>query len=367
VRILHITPFYKPDVGGMETFTSHLVPELQRRGHENLVLTSRRIDAPGGPAEVDGVPVHRLDYIVPLYNKDAGGILRAKKAAERIKQEFQPDVIVVNLGGPMAFLYLSTENTAPAPLVVIAHDLSAPGISVPTLRQLFGLASHVTAVSAARLRDAQRIAPEAASRMSIVHPCLPRREFLPGVARSATPLALMTGRLDAVKGFDLAIEAFGRVHRELPHARLVLVGDGPGFQELHSQINQLGLDGVVHLAGYLPDSQLTRLYQEAWVSLVPSRHSESFGLVALEAMQAACPVIASDTGGLGEVVLDGETGILFPKEDVQQLAASILDLFRNHELRIRMGEAGRRRAEGHFAWERCVAAYESILHRVARQ
>ena len=99
------------------------------------------------------------------------------------------------------------------------------------------------------------------------------------------------------------------------------------------------------------------------MSLVPSRHSESFGLVALEAMQAGCPVVATRTGGLAEIVVDGETGYLVPVDDLGALADRILALLKDRALAMRMGEAGRARAEQDFGWENCIAAFEAILQR----
>ena len=349
----------------METFTAHLVSGLQGRGHQNVVITSHKAGGLPDDSTFEDVPVHRVDYYGPLVRHDLKAILWAKHRVQQIKLEFKPEVVIVHVGGHMAFLQLSTAEAAPAPWVVVAHDLPPTGDSSPTLKQLFEKARHVVAVSRARLEDAQIIAPEAAARMSVIHPCLPWRNLHPDVVPSAAPLVLMAGRLDPSKGFGLAVEAFRRVHAELPEARLVLAGGGPIFFELKDQIRRLGLEGAVRLCGHVPDPDLTRLYQQAWVSLVPSRHSESFGLVALEAMQAACPVVASSTGGLAEVVADGTTGFLFPTDDVASLARCTLKLLKDRSLGIQMGLAGRQRAETHFGWANCLSEYHAILQQAA--
>lgn len=367
MRILHFSPFFSPDVGGMETFMSRLVFGLQERGHQNLVIASQKDGALGEFYHLGEVPVHRLDLYRALLRNDVKTVVRSRRRVEQLKGEARPERIVVHVGGPvpMAFVHLSTAHVAKAPVVAIAYDLPPAGEASPTLRQLFEQASHVAAISRARLADAQLIAPAAASKMSVVYPCLPWRELQDGVPPSGVPLVLMAGRLDPAKGFGLAVQAFRLVHDQLPEARLVLVGGGPIYPELAEQIQRLGLAHAARLAGQLPDAELTRLYQQAWVSLVPSRHSESFGLVALEAMQAACPVIATDTGGLAEVVVDGETGFLVPVDDVAALSDRILALLRDRALGVRMGEAGRVRAQTHFNWEGCIANYEAILESAA--
>lgn len=107
-------------------------------------------------------------------------------------------------------------------------------------------------------------------------------------------------------------------------------------------------------------------YRRAWVTLMPSRHSESFGLVALEAMQAACPVVASRVGGLEEVVVDGETGTLVPPDDEEALSRAVEVLLADEELRRRMGASGRRRARAVFDWHEGLEEYERLYEEATR-
>ena len=367
MRILHLSPFFRPDVGGMETFSSHLVAALQARGYQNLVIASHKSGTLRDVSQAVGVPVHRVHYMQPLYRHDLKTVLRSRKKVERIWEDFRPDVAVLHIGGMLALLQRATAVTASTPLVAIAYDLAPVGTPSPTLKQLFDRARRTVAISKARLQDARFIAPDSADRMSLIYPCIPWRALHPNVERSAFPLVLMAGRMDPAKGFDLAVESFRMVLGQVPDARLVLVGDGPMVPAVRELVRRLGLDGSVRLTGHLPEAELTRLYQQAWLSLVPSRHSESFGLVALEAMQAACPVIASDTGGLAEIVLDGETGFLVPVDDAQALAQRMLKLLQDGDLRARMGSAGQARARAEFDWETCIASYDDVLLQAASE
>jgi glycogen(starch) synthase len=105
----------------------------------------------------------------------------------------------------------------------------------------------------------------------------------------------------------------------------------------------------------------------ATLALVPSRWREAFGLVALQAMQMARPVVASDMGGLPEVVAHGETGLVVPKEDPAAVAQAVVQLLENRRLAEEMGAAGRRRAEKLFSFDRYVQEYESLYRKLVGQ
>ena len=118
---------------------------------------------------------------------------------------------------------------------------------------------------------------------------------------------------------------------------LVAAGDGPLR------------DRVPQALGFVPPAELHRLYARAAVVACPS-HREGFGVACLEAMAHGRPVVASGVGGLLDLVVNGETGILVEPGNVPSLRAALGRLLADPELRRRMGEAGRRRAAEHFAW-----------------
>jgi glycosyltransferase involved in cell wall biosynthesis len=118
---------------------------------------------------------------------------------------------------------------------------------------------------------------------------------------------------------------------------LVVAGDGP----LRADVPQA--------LGFVPPDELAPLYARAAVVACPS-HREGFGVACLEAMAHSRPVVASAVGGLLDLVVDGETGIHVPPGDVPALRAALERLLGDRELRLRMGEAGRRRAAERFSW-----------------
>src|SRR5690606_18563028 len=128
------------------------------------------------------------------------------------------------------------------------------------------------------------------------------------------PIVGAVGRLEAPKGFDVLIEAFARLDpADYPAAPcLVVVGDGSERQTLQRQARELGVADRVHFAGFRPDSW--RAFGGFDVTVIPSRQ-DGLPLVCLEAMAAGCPVIASDAGGLPEMVQDGVTGLIVGAEN----------------------------------------------------
>lgn len=157
---------------------------------------------------------------------------------------------------------------------------------------------------------------------------------------------LFVGRLDAVKGVPLLLEAFARVARDHPDARLRIVGDGPHRDRLTRQAAALGLPAEVFL-GYRPQAEVAALLDTADMLVLPS-FAEGVPVVLMEAMAARIPVIAPRVAGVAELVEDGVSGYVVPPGDVDSLAERLGTLLGDPALQRRMGEAGRRTVEAGF-------------------
>lgn len=161
------------------------------------------------------------------------------------------------------------------------------------------------------------------------------------------PEVLFAGRLSPEKGIAELVEAAAGMP-------LVVAGDGP----LRSCVPGPGP------LGFVPHAELERLYARAAVVACPS-HREGFGVVCAEAMAHGRPVVASAVGGLLDLVVDGETGILVPPRDVPALRGALERLLADRELRRRLGAAGRRHVSSYCSWEAVtdatLAAYEAAL------
>ena len=167
----------------------------------------------------------------------------------------------------------------------------------------------------------------------------------------------MVGRLIPIKGHDVLLRALARVRQQLPEVTLEIAGDGPLEPELSATVSRLGLGERVSFLGRVAPPG--PVFERAEVVVVPS-FGEGFGMVALEAMERGRPVVASDVGGLPEIVADGRTGLLVPPGDPEAFAAAIVELAGDPARAADMGAAGRKRALAEFSQERCTDRIEAI-------
>lgn len=138
----------------------------------------------------------------------------------------------------------------------------------------------------------------------------------------------VVSRLEPIKGMDLVVPAFMKIHAENSETRLLIVGDGSQRLLMEQQVHEAGLDNVVCFAGRQPQEALQQYYDRIDILLMPSR-SEGFGLTAIEGMARGCVLVAANTGGLPEIVLDGKVGLLHVPEDVQSLKDRVSMLVNN--------------------------------------
>lgn len=181
--------------------------------------------------------------------------------------------------------------------------------------------------------------------------------------RSETPLLVSWSRLRRYKSLDVAIRAFDLVQRELPAARMLIMGRGPDERRLRALTARLGLEDKVEFRGFQPWDELVRTLHRCHVFLNPSP-KEGWGLTVVEANCCGLPVVATDAPGLRDSVSDGETGVLVPYGDAPAMAAQALLLLRDRDYLERMGAAARAWA-GTFDWNRCVDESLALFQRAA--
>ena len=150
------------------------------------------------------------------------------------------------------------------------------------------------------------------------------------------------GRFVPIKGFDLLVAALGDLVAQVPNAHVVLIGDGVERGALEAQAAALGVTARLHISGAVTD--VVGLLPAADVLAAPSRN-EGMGRVLVEAMALGLPVVGTRVGGIGDVILDGECGLLVPPEDPAALAAALIDLGQDLGRRAKLGEGARPRAE----------------------
>ena len=185
----------------------------------------------------------------------------------------------------------------------------------------------------------------------------------PGASRWTKPgekILVHVSNYRPVKRVLDVVEIFERVRREMP-ARLLLVGDGPDRGKVERHCYECDTCDQITFLGHLP--AVEDVLAGADLFLLPSE-TESFGLAALEALSCEVPVIASDVGGLPEVVRSGENGYLLPVGDVDAMSEAALELLTDDDKRRRFGAAGRRWAVEEFSEEKVLDLYRDVYRRV---
>jgi glycosyltransferase involved in cell wall biosynthesis len=175
-------------------------------------------------------------------------------------------------------------------------------------------------------------------------------------------MAFYVGRIVYEKGLHVLLDAWPAVAAALP-ARLVIAGTGEYLEPLKAQAAMLGLDGQVHFTGFIANEDRDRLYHAADLAIFPSLY-EPFGIVALEALANACPIVVSDTGGLAEVVQNGVTGLVAPAENPGALADAIIAALTRPELARARAAAALREVREYYTWARIACATLAVYEQV---
>jgi glycosyltransferase involved in cell wall biosynthesis len=180
---------------------------------------------------------------------------------------------------------------------------------------------------------------------------------------------LFVGRLVERKGVTHLIEAVRCLPADL-RTRLTVIGDGPEHAALSEQVRGSGLDGRVDLRGRVPESALREAYAASDVFVLPSivdarGDTEGLGVVLLEAMSYGVPVVGSDIGGITDIIENGESGLLVPPADADQLARALERLARDPALAARLGAAGERRVRTAFGWPEIMSKWKECYGALA--
>jgi glycosyltransferase involved in cell wall biosynthesis len=183
------------------------------------------------------------------------------------------------------------------------------------------------------------------------------------------PLLVFVGRLVPEKGVFDVLEALRIIKQGLPGATALIVGEGPSRAVLENLAHASDLLGSVHFAGWVKPAEVVSHMAAGDFVLGPSKQSpdgwvEAFGLTMVEAMASGTPLITTRSGGIPDVVSDGETGILVDPGNIESIASAVIDLLRNPEIASRIATAARHRARSRHSRKASAAAFSELFERV---
>ncbi len=358
---------------------TELAKSLASRGHDVHLIST---DPPFRLGEFHaGLRFHQVDTpTYPLFREPQYILSLANKVVQ-VAREFDLDLVHAHYAVPhatAAFLAREVLRSRGGPrvpkVVTTLHgtDITLTGndpsysqivaFSIEQSDAVTAVSENLRAVTRKELGIAQEIAVIPNFLDCAVHRRLPaadlRRRFDTDDER--TRIVIHVSNFRPVKRIPAVIEIFDRIRRQVP-SRLLLVGDGPELSTAHRTAQELGIAGLVHSAGAQQD--VLPLLSIADVFLLPSAQ-ESFGLAALEAMACEVPVVASNVGGLPEVIEHDVTGFLHLPEDIDGMAASAVAVLTDTNRHRAIAEAARQRVHELFCEERVVPMYVSLYSDV---
>jgi glycosyltransferase involved in cell wall biosynthesis len=366
VRALWLLNEFPPDPGGIATHAGILAPALAALGHEMHLVVGER-----GPSRewIDGVEVIREPLRLAFVEQSPAAVVRKRRWLADIKDELSPSLYHVHPTDPTPLLHLATIGRSPAPTVLTMHNLLSELLPVrdpeALTRRLMEAARVIVGVSSAVIQLAAEAVPQLAHRMVVI----PNAVELPASVAPlpVEPRLVAIGRLVPQKAFDRLLRAMPTVLAHVPSARLDILGDGVERARLESLIQTLGIGDHVTLHGHVHRAAVAVMVDQATVVVAPSRH-EGIPYALLEAAARGRPIIGTRTGGIDEVVVHGETGVLIDQDvldgDPSVLGQAVVTVLDDRELAQRWGTAARRRMSDCFSLQSSVAAHDLVYRSV---
>jgi glycosyltransferase involved in cell wall biosynthesis len=270
-------------------------------------------------------------------------------------REFDPDVVHAHFATEPTSMARELAAKLDVPLTFTAHGYDIYRRPPHDFAERARVAAGVVTVSRANAAYLAGSLGVPAAKIRVIACGVDVQRFRPREPQTAnsTRYIVCVARLVPVKHLELLVRACDMLRRRGLEFRCVIVGEGRSRPMLEQEIRQHGLDARVTLIGALTQDDVRRWWQQATVGVLTS-HSEGMPVCLMEAAACGVPVVATAVGGVPELVLDGETGIVVAPGNVEQLASALQRLLGNRELVKRMGRAARDRAVEEFSVSRQV-------------
>ncbi len=376
-KLLIAIPYFPPYHGGTQMYAYNIATRLQQEfGWELCIATSGGRGFRVREEEYKGLKVYRVPYWFKLSNTPVNflwpWLLRRIIRNERIS--------VINAHTPVPFMSdVIAVVKGRRPLVLTYHTGSMQKMHGVLSNLVIWLYEHGPMHWQLR-RAAAIVCPSDFVRLgflrSYVHksttitPGVDTDLFMPGYwdlpHQTILFIAGLT-RAEQHKGLPVLIEAFHRVHERFPNLRLVIGGDGNMRPAYEASVAARGLQDKVIFKGRVTAPELTTVYQQCTMFVLPSLSpAESFGMVLIEAMASGKPVIGSISGGIPWVIEHEKTGLLVPSNDAPALASAITRLLSDPPLVEKLVEAGLQEVKAKYNWHTLAAKHHEIFMHVLR-
>ncbi|HOJ92562.1 MAG TPA: glycosyltransferase family 4 protein [Dictyoglomaceae bacterium] len=353
VKVLYLLPYF--NLAGTETHVVELAKALKK--DFDILVT-----APKGEGvillEENSIPYREIPYLTPF------NIKRYKEALREITNEFNPDIIHVH--GAHELVYITKGVSPKTSVVFTCHGYAS---NIPYIDYKISTfinqrwADLVICVSDYDRRIFKKMGLCQDKVLLIYNGISEIKEEYPLPINIDGFIIGTAARLTKKKGINYLIEAFSLIAPKYKDLKLVIIGDGEERKNLEALSQRLNIKEKVFFLGALPNAKY--YFKNFDIFVLPSL-SEVFGIVILEAISQKIPVIATNVGGIPEIIEDGKNGILVKPKDSKSLSTALEMLIIDKDLRIKIGEEGYKRYLSEFTFEKMVEktkiAYESLLN-----
>lgn len=373
--------FAQYSYGGASVAAHNLAAEMAKRGHEIEVFTSS-IDARDKIEKYDAMTIHRYGTNLRISTSNISlGIFKKP-------MDYDVDIAHVHFDippGPFAgLLYAKIKKV---PLVVTYHGdwaedfgsfLRRVGITLINRHLVDKILSHSAVIISPSRQyiDKSKFLQNHKERTVAIPNAIHLSDFELQYSKEecrkelGLPLdkkiILYFGFLTPYKGPDILIESMKRIIGEISDTILIFAGKGAMADELKVLAARLGVEKNVLFVGFVENNLKSLYYKAADIFCLPSTKStESFGISNLEAMASGVPIVASNIGGIPDVVDDGINGLLVPPKNPEKLAYAIIYLLNNEETRVHMGKKGREKVQN-YSWRMVAEETEKIYNEVLK-
>ncbi len=389
MKIIHITTAYPRRKGDViSPWLVKMLEGLKNRGHGVSVFTSSYRGL--GFQVQDGIKVYRFRYAPAKFET----LTHDMAVPERLKQgliykllvfpylksgslhafffPYRQDIVHVHWPVPHVLFGIQMKYRWKVPMLLYIHggELRFLARLPSPLRKFFiyllNKADYITVNSSYTrgLVESYGLKPP----VEIIPFGNPFSEKIHPYREKGNKTILFVGRLIEVKGVDTLLRAFKTVQKVFPDAKLRIVGNGPLMDDLKKLAEELGID--VTFTGYKTGKDLEDEYLNASCFVLPSKPDkigqvETLGVVAIEALSYGLPVVASNLGGIPDIVKDGKTGLLFKPGDHEELAEKIIQVLENRDLARELVLNGQRHIKENFSWDAIVSKLEKLYLRLA--
>jgi len=359
LKVALVSDWHPLSIGGVQSHVRYLAKFLKEQGLEVHII-SRKTHATMETMP-DSMSQHKFIFIDALFPLNTIFIPPKKSRLEKVLREIRPDIVHSHHAFTLlSLLSLELASKHRIPRVLTNHSITLgyeysylwkpSSIFFTPIKQWLSHANVVISVSKAADKFISNFLKNSIKRL-IIPNGVDTEKYKPPKEPPKTPTVLFIGRLVHRKGPHLLLKSFKNVIREVPEAKLIIVGRGYMETILRSMAAVLDLRRNIVFKGFVSEEEKISLLGKSMVVAIPSIYGESFGIVAVEAFATGNPVVAFKVGGLSEIVDHSVNGFLVNTWNIKRFSDYLITLLLDRKLRRKMSERARVKAERNYSWK----------------